>query len=72
MNNLTLQQETIDELLKEVTSSNRLSSFTEYKGLIIVIKDCYYGQVYLFNDVEYKRFYEVAFAVDRWLESNNV
>lgn len=43
-------------------------SFTEYKGLVIVVKESYYSQVYVFNDVEYKRFYEVTHAVDIWLE----
>ena len=45
-------------------------SFTEYKGLVILVKESYYGQVYVFNAVEYGRFYEVTDAVDLWLEKN--
>lgn len=45
-------------------------NFTEYKGLIILVKESYYSQVYVFNDVEYGRFYEVTHAVDLWLEKN--
>ena len=43
-------------------------NFTEYKGLVIVVKESYYGRVYEFNGVEYKRFCEVTYAVDIWLE----
>jgi hypothetical protein len=43
-------------------------SFTEHKGVVVIVKEVYYGQVYEFNDVEYGRFYEVAHAIDLWLE----
>ena len=43
-------------------------SFTEYKGVVVIVKEGYYSQVYEFNDVEYKRFYEVTHAIDLWLE----
>lgn len=44
-------------------------SFTEYKGVVVIAKEGYYGQVYEFNDVEYGRFYEVAYAIDLWLRN---
>ena len=44
-------------------------SFTEYKGVLIVVKESYYGQVYEFNGVTYQRFYEVTHAIDLWLEN---
>ena len=45
-------------------------SFTEYKSVLIVVKESYYGQVYEFNDVTYQRYYEVTHAIDLWLEKN--
>ena len=41
--------------------------FAEYKGVLIVVKESYYGQVYEFNDVTYLRYYEVTHAIDLWL-----
>lgn len=45
-------------------------SFTEYKGVIVIVKESEYSRVYEFNDVDYKRFYEVTHAIDLWLETN--
>jgi hypothetical protein len=45
-------------------------SFTEYKGVVILVRESGYSQVYEFNGVEYQRFYEVTYAVDIWLEEN--
>ena len=45
-------------------------SFTEYKGLVILVREFSYGRVYEFNGVECGRFYEVTHAVDLWLEKN--
>ena len=44
-------------------------SFTEYKGVVVIVKEGYYGQVYEFNAVTYLRYYEVTYAIDLWLEN---
>lgn len=45
-------------------------SVTEYKGILVLVRESSYSRVYEFNGVEYQRFYEVTHAVDLWLEKN--